>query len=433
MSGALRFDDRVVVVTGAGAGLGRAYALEFAKRGAKIVVNDLGVSVAGEGTSTSAADSVVEEIKKLGGQAVANYDSVEFGDKIIKTALDAFGKVDIVINNAGILRDASMLKMKEEDWDIIMKVHLKGSFMVTRAAWPHMRNNKYGRIINTASGSGLFGNFGQANYATAKLGLHGLTQTLAKEGERSNIRVNTIAPIAASRMTEGILPPDIMNLFVAERVVPLVVYLAHESCEESGRVFEVGGGYQARLRWQRAAGAFFPDSHTAEDIRDHYKNIDNFDNPDYPTELVDTLSKVVQLRDSHAKPNKTSAPIDAHTIFGMMKTYFDKGEAAEKLAKVDSIFHFEVKKPDGSVQSYTVNCKGKGSVAAGKEGQSDAIFILNESDLVAVAEGKLNPQVAFMQGKMKIRGSMGKATKFTPDLFPPPTAENLAKYQASKL
>jgi 3-hydroxyacyl-CoA dehydrogenase/3a,7a,12a-trihydroxy-5b-cholest-24-enoyl-CoA hydratase len=173
----LRFDGKVAIVTGAGNGLGRVYALLLASRGAKVVVNDLGGSVSGTETKNQArpADVVVDEIKKAGGQAVANYDSVEFGDKIVKTAVDAFGTVDIVVNNAGILRDASFMKMTELDWDLIMKVHLKGAFSVTRAAWNIMREKGYGRIINTGSSSGIYGSFGQVNYATAKLGLWGFT------------------------------------------------------------------------------------------------------------------------------------------------------------------------------------------------------------------------------------------------------------------
>ena len=174
----LRFDGKVAIVTGAGNGLGRSYALLLGSRGAKVVVNDLGKSLKGEdekGQKMQPADVVVEEIKKAGGEAVANYDSVEFGDKIVKTAVDTFGTVDIVINNAGILRDVTFHKMTELDWDLIMKVHLKGAFSVTRAAWPIMREKKYGRIVNTGSSAGVFGSFGQANYSTAKLGLWGFT------------------------------------------------------------------------------------------------------------------------------------------------------------------------------------------------------------------------------------------------------------------
>jgi len=224
----LRFDGKVVVITGAGSGLGKEYALFFGSRGAKVVVNDLGGSVKGEGASSSAADKTVQEIKAAGGTAVANYDNVIEGEKVIKTAIDAFGRVDVVINNAGILRDVSFNNMKRAEWDLVLNVHLNGSYAVTKAAWKVMREQKYGRIINTASGSGLYGNFGQANYSAAKLGTHGLTQTLAKEGESRNIKVNTIAPVAATRMTETVMNKDMLEKLHPRYIVPLVVVLAHD-------------------------------------------------------------------------------------------------------------------------------------------------------------------------------------------------------------
>ena len=252
----LRFDGKVAIVTGAGNGLGKAYALLLGSRGAKVVVNDLGKSVKGEadGGSANPADLVVDEIKKAGGQAVANYDSVEFGDKIVKTAVDAFGTVDIVINNAGILRDVSFQKMSELDWDLIMKVHLKGAYSVTRAAWNIMRDKKYGRIINTGSSAGIYGSFGQVNYSAAKLGLWGFTQSLAKEGEKRNIRTNCIAPLAGTRMTATVMPAEVVEALKPDYVAPFVAFLAHESCPDNGGLYEVGAGYIARQRWQRTAG-----------------------------------------------------------------------------------------------------------------------------------------------------------------------------------
>jgi len=209
----------------------------------------LGGSFKGEGGGHKAADVVVEEIKKLGGQAVANYDSVEFGEKIVKTAVDAFGTVDIVINNAGILRDISFMKMAENDWDLIMKVHLKGSFSVAKAAWNIMRDKNYGRIVNTSSSAGLYGSFGQVNYSTAKMGLHGFSQSLAKEGEKRNIKVNTICPIAGTRMTETVMPKELVEALKPDYVAPLVALLVHEDCPESGSLFEVGAGYISKQRW----------------------------------------------------------------------------------------------------------------------------------------------------------------------------------------
>jgi NAD(P)-dependent dehydrogenase (short-subunit alcohol dehydrogenase family) len=252
----LRFDGKVAIVTGAGNGLGKTYALLLASRGAKVVVNDLGASLTGTQTSAAdrPADVVVAEIRKAGGQAVANYDSVEFGEKIVKTAVDAFGTVDIVINNAGILRDVSFQKMSEVDWDLIMKVHLKGAFSVTRAAWNIMKEKSYGRIINTGSSAGIYGSFGQVNYSTAKLGLWGFTQSLAKEGEKRNIRTNCIAPLAGTRMTETVMPKEVTEALKPEYVAPFVAYLCHDSCTDNGALYEVGAGYIAKQRWQRSAG-----------------------------------------------------------------------------------------------------------------------------------------------------------------------------------
>lgn len=232
----LRFDGRVVVITGAGAGLGRSHALFFAQRGAKVVVNDLGGSAHGQGQSSAAAQRVVDEIKAAGGTAVANADSVEHGERIIKTAIDAFGRIDVLVNNAGILRDVSFAKMTREDWDLIMRVHVNGAFACTHAAWPYMRDQGYGRVLFTTSAAGLYGNFGQANYAAAKLGLVGFSNTLAIEGEKKNVRVNAIAPIAASRLTETVMPRDMLENLKPEYVTPLVAWLSHEDCAETGEI-----------------------------------------------------------------------------------------------------------------------------------------------------------------------------------------------------
>ena len=218
--------DRVVIVTGAGGGLGREYALTLAKEGACVVVNDLGGARDGTGAGHNMADHVVAEIKEAGGRAVANYDSVaeaEGAANIVKTALDEFGKVDGVVSNAGILRDGTFHKMTDENWDAVLKVHLYGGYNVIRAAWPHFREQSFGRVVVATSTSGLFGNFGQANYGAAKLGLVGLINTLAQEGAKYNIKANAIAPIAATRMTEDILPPEVLKNLTPEYVAPNAV------------------------------------------------------------------------------------------------------------------------------------------------------------------------------------------------------------------
>ncbi|KAF8855279.1 multifunctional beta-oxidation protein-like protein [Acephala macrosclerotiorum] len=287
----LRFDGQVVVVTGAGGGLGRAYCLAFAARGASVVVNDLGGSFKGEGNSTKAADVVVDEIKAAGGKAVANYDSVTNGDKIIQTAIDNYGRIDVLLNNAGILRDISFKNMKDQDWDLIIDVHVKGSYKCARAAWPYFRKQKYGRVINTASAAGLFGSFGQCNYSAAKLAMVGFTETLAKEGAKYNIHANVIAPIAASRMTQTVMPPDVLENLKPDWVVPLVAVLTHKDCTETGSIYEVGGGHIAKLRWERSSGLLLKadDTYTPGAILKKWDKVSDYSNPEHPTGVADFM------------------------------------------------------------------------------------------------------------------------------------------------
>ncbi|MBW1643137.1 MAG: SDR family oxidoreductase [Deltaproteobacteria bacterium] len=279
----VRFDGKVAIVTGAGAGLGRAYALELANRGAKVVVNDLGGARDGTGGGTSAADQVVDEIKKAGGEAVANYDSVstmEGGENIVKTAVDAFGTVDILVNNAGILRDRSFLKMTEEEWDAVIAVHLKGAFCVTQPAVKIMKEKSYGRIIFTSSTSGLYGNFGQTNYGAAKLGLVGIMNTLKLETAKYNIKINTIAPTAWSRLTEDIMPEETGKKLKPQFNEPLVLYLCSEENEASGMTFVMGAGWYGRTAIVSGNGVCIGDADrviTVEEIRDNFDKITSLD------------------------------------------------------------------------------------------------------------------------------------------------------------
>ncbi len=247
----IRFDGRVAVVTGAGGGLGRVYALELAKRGAKVVVNDLGGARDGSGPGSQApADKVVEEIRALGGEAVASYSSVsnqEGGSQIVATALESFGRLDILINNAGILRDKTLLNMEPDAWAAVLEVHLHGAYNVTRPAFAKMREQGYGRIIMTTSSAGLYGNFGQANYAAAKMGLVGFMNALKLEGAKYNVLVNAVAPMAATRLTQDVLPPELFQRLRPEFVAPLVVYLCSEKCTESGKIYNAGAGYFNRV------------------------------------------------------------------------------------------------------------------------------------------------------------------------------------------
>jgi len=252
--------DRVIVVTGAGGGLGREYALVLAKEGASVVVNDLGGARDGTGAGHSMADQVVTEIKAAGGRAVANYDSVADAagaQNIVKTALEGFGAIHGVVSNAGILRDGTFHKMTDEAWDSVLKVHLYGGYNVIRAAWPHFREQSFGRVVVATSTSGLFGNFGQANYGAAKLGLVGLINTLAQEGAKYDIKANALAPIAATRMTEDILPPEVFEKLTPEYVAPVVAYLCTQEVPDTGSVFIVGGGKVQRTALFQNKGVTF--------------------------------------------------------------------------------------------------------------------------------------------------------------------------------
>lgn len=242
---AIRFDGQVALVTGAGAGLGRAYALDLARRGAKVVVNDLGGDPHGRGENTAPAQKVVDEIKAAGGEAVANFDSVasyDGGFNMVKTAIDTFGRLDIVICNAGILRDVAFHNMSEDDWDSVFAVHIKGSFTVLRAAWPVFRQQSYGRVILTTSSSGIYGQFGQANYGAAKTAMLGLMNVLKQEGAKYNVTVNTIAPVAGTRLTATVMPQEMVERLKPEHVVPAVVYMVSKECTDSGLVIEAGAG-----------------------------------------------------------------------------------------------------------------------------------------------------------------------------------------------
>ncbi len=279
----INFEGRVAIVTGAGAGLGKTYAIELAKRGAKVVVNDLGGARDGSGFGTNAADEVVDEIKQAGGQAAANYDSVatvEGGEGIVKTAVDNFGGVDILINNAGILRDKSIVKMEEHEWDLVLAVHLKGAWCVTQPAFKLMKDAGFGRIINTASGAGLYGNFGQANYAAAKIGLVGLMHSIHTEGMKYNIKCNTIAPIAASRLTEDLLPPEISSKLDPKFVTPLVMYLVSEENPDSNMIFNCAAGWFSRTAIMCGTGTTIGNADgdiSAEQVRDAWSDITNLD------------------------------------------------------------------------------------------------------------------------------------------------------------
>jgi NAD(P)-dependent dehydrogenase (short-subunit alcohol dehydrogenase family)/putative sterol carrier protein len=428
---AQRFDGKVAIITGAGGALGRAYALLFASRGASVVVNDLGVSMSGEDSDNTPAQKVVNEIKAMGGKAVANYDSVTDGEKIVQTAIDNFGRVDIVVNNAGILRDVSFHKMTDKQWNIVHQVHVYGAYKVTRAAWPHMRKNGYGRIIMTASAAGVYGNFGQANYSAAKLALYGFSSTLAKEGAKKNIHCNTICPVAGSRMTETVLPPDLVSALKPEYIAPLVAHLCHEDCEENGGIFELGAGWVSQLRFQRAKGAFFPlnNNFTPEAVQAKWGEITNFDDPEYPQAASDAFGPIMSNLDNKeggevkaapaaAAPAAPAAPaggdgFEAAALFNTLSSLMET-EGASFVNKVKAVLQYDLKKGKKK-KTWTIDLKnGNGSVYEGKPktGKPGVVFTLADEDFVGMAQQKKNPQNLFMQGKLKIKGNMALAMKF---------------------
>lgn len=275
----IEFNNKVAIITGAGQGIGRAYALDLAQRGAKVVVNDIG----NDPDSGSLADQVVSEIQKSGGTSIASHDSVstmDGGRSIVDKAMTHFGKVDILINNAGILRDRTFLKMTEEEFDSVIAVHLKGAFCVTQPALKIMKKNQYGRIIFTTSSSGLYGNFGQSNYGAAKMGVIGMMNTLKLEVDKYNIKINAVAPNADTEMTKGVFSKEVAQRIKPEFNTPIVTYLCSDENTESGMIFTMSAGWFARSAMVSGSGCCIGDTQrkiTAEEVRDQFKKIKDLD------------------------------------------------------------------------------------------------------------------------------------------------------------
>jgi NAD(P)-dependent dehydrogenase (short-subunit alcohol dehydrogenase family)/putative sterol carrier protein len=409
----IRFDGQVAIVTGAGAGLGRVYALELAKRGARVVVNDLGGARDGSGQSSKkAADQVVEEIKALAGEAVANYDNVATvagGENIVKTALDAFGTVDILINNAGILRDKTFLKMEPQNWQAVVNVHLNGAYHVSQPAFGVMKKKGYGRILMTTSAAGLYGNFGQTNYSAAKMGLVGLMNTLKLEGERFNIKVNTIAPVAASRLTADILPPDFIDKLEPELVAPMALYLVSEQCPVSGNIYNAGMGCFNRAAIVTGPGAVVGDGREVPDPRQllaPWENINTLKGAkEYwnTTELVgDVLQAFTQPAEDAGSTAQGFETVDE--IFDEMPKAF-VGDAA---AGVDVVFQFVITGGGGG----DWNCVIKDSactVEAGVHEKPGCTLKMEAADFLNMMNGVLPAMQAYTSGKLKIEGDIMKS------------------------
>jgi NAD(P)-dependent dehydrogenase (short-subunit alcohol dehydrogenase family)/putative sterol carrier protein len=408
----IRFDDKVAIVTGAGAGLGRTYALELAKRGARVVVNDLGGARDGAGQgSSSPADQVVDEIRSTGGQAVANYDNVatvKGGENIVKTALDTYGTVDILINNAGILRDKTFAKMAPENWQAVLDVHLTGAYNVTRPAFRIMKKNGYGRIIMTTSGSGLYGNFGQTNYSAAKMGVVGLMNTLKLEGANDNIRVNTVAPFAASRLTKDVMTPELFNQSKPEFVAPLALCLCSESCPANGNIYIAGMGYYSRAAVITGPGKVLAKDGrvpTPETILTHLDEISDLSGGKCYWNLIDQMADRLQFLQPSAADASTDAQegfTTAAQVFAAMPDRF----VAEAATGLELTFQYIIA---GAGEWVCDVRSGACNITSGHHTQPTCTLEIAEGDFLSMINGTLLPMEAYTSGKLKITGDVMKA------------------------
>jgi len=412
---AIRFDGRVAVVTGAGGGLGRTYALELARRGAKVVVNDFGGARDGAGDgSSSPADKVVAEIRSAGGEAAADYNTVatpEGGAGIVKTALDSFGRLDILINNAGILRDKTIAKMEPEHWQAVMAVHLNGAYHVSRPAFAAMREQGYGRIVMTTSAAGLYGNFGQTNYSAAKLGLVGFMNALKLEGVKYDIKVNTVAPIAASRLTEDILPPDLLEKLKPEFVSPMVLYLCSDRCDVTGNIFNAGMGYYNRAAIVTGPGVVIGGGReipTVEDIASHWEDIRNMKHAkeyDQLTGMVNDLMDAFQTGGVKEKVELSRGGFsDVQAVFDRMSGAF-KSDAA---GGVEAVFQYAISGQGGG-EWYAEVKGGACQIKTGIHAKPSCTLKMDSADFLDLMNKKLTAMKAYTSGRLKIEGDLMKS------------------------
>jgi len=410
----IRFDDQVAIVTGAGGGLGRIHALELAKRGAKVVVNDLGGARDGSGKgSATPAQKVVDEIKALGGEAIANYDNVatsDGGENIVKSAIDTYGAVDILINNAGILRDKSFIKMEPENWQAVLDVHLNGAYNVTKPAFKVMREKGFGRIVMTTSAAGLYGNFGQTNYSSAKMGLAGLMNTLKLEGKKYNIKVNTVAPIAASRLTEDILPPELFEKMKPEFVSPLVLYLCSSKCEETGNIYNAGMGFFNRAAVVTGPGTTIGDGTnppTIEDVVENLEKISSLKNGKVYFELNEQVGDAMNAFTAPPQAKEDSGDQKSASvadIFEAMPGAFN----VEAAKGVDVVFQYHISGDNGGDWNCVIK-DGTCTVNSGIHEKPICTLRISDSDFVDMIGGVLPAMQAYTSGKLKIEGDIMKS------------------------
>lgn len=402
------FEGRVVIVTGAGGGIGRSHALAYAKEGAKVVVNDLGSSIDGSGETQKMADKVVEEIKARGGTAVANYDSVstmEGAKNIIKTAIDNFSQIDVLINNAGILRDKTLLKMTEDMWDIVIAVHLKGTYACTYAAAPYMKEKGYGRIINTTSFAGLMGNFGQANYSAAKAGIYGFTRTVSLELEKYNVLVNAIAPLAKTRMTEDV--EAISAEFKPEQITPMVMYLGSEKCESTGKIFGIHGHQLFEYKMISNLGLEKTSTWPVTEIHEKLDEIMKFESPAASGESVDLKNLIPKLNQvlaevglqvtSAGAPGATPSTPTEVTLSDMFQK-MNEVFLPDKAGDFKGLIQFEV---SGDKPQAIYIEGGKITIKAEKGSSPACTITTDKTTMIDVFKGKIDINKAFMKGKVK--------------------------------
>ncbi|HMA66920.1 MAG TPA: SDR family NAD(P)-dependent oxidoreductase [Desulfosalsimonadaceae bacterium] len=408
----IRFDGRVAVITGAGGGLGRVYALDLAERGAKVVVNDLGGARDGTGSDATPADKVVEEIRAMGGEAVANYDNVtsaEGGENIIRSALEAFGTVDILVNNAGILRDKSLVKMDPENWQPVIDVHLTGAYNVTRPAFRVMREKGYGRIIMTTSAAGLYGNFGQSNYSAAKMGLVGFMNSLKLEGAKYNIHVNTVAPLAVSRLTRDILPPDMHDKMRPEFVSPMVLYLCSDQCTESGYIYNAGMCVFNRASIVTGPATTVGDGvnpPSVEAVRDSMDTVNSLGDAKEYRELNEQVADIINAcsRPDTGGEDAGGRASSVADVFAAMEQVFDP-EAAKG---VHAVFQYRIS-GDAGGDWYCVVEDGTCSISAGVHDNPTCTLKIRDSDFLDMIKGTLPAMQAYTSGKLQIEGDIMKS------------------------
>jgi NAD(P)-dependent dehydrogenase (short-subunit alcohol dehydrogenase family) len=411
----IRFPGQVAVITGAGGGLGRVYALELARRGAKIVVNDPGPARDGDGASQAPADQVVLEIQAAGGAAIANYDSVaspEGGQAIIQSALDAYGRIDILIHNAGILRDKTIANLTPDLWDPVLSVHLDGAYHVTRPAFLAMKQQGYGRILLTTSTSGLFGNFGQANYGAAKMGMVGLMNCLKLEAKKHDIRMNCIAPTAVTRMTEDLLPPDLQELLKPEMVAPLVLLLASEHCPANGEIYCAGGGYYGRIALVAGEGAWVAEGSqipTPEMLAAAWERISSIYAVREQTDANQALLGMLSSRPSaqhDSRPKEVPEGLTVSTAFAGLENRFNP----EKAQGLEIVYQFVISGNDGGEWQVIIKDR-KCNVLPGWHDNPVTILKMEERDFLLLVSGCQTASETYASGKLTIEGKPGPAQR----------------------